>query len=64
MRITKKQIKSQLEELTNICGEGSPTLSDCSIEYILEYLRMAMIYRRFDLEAVKRELANERRSTA
>lgn len=58
--MTNKQLKLRLETLADILG-GKPNFSlSSSTENILDYLKVLAVYRRFDLEATRRELKNER----
>ncbi len=56
--ITRKCIRSELEELVIISGGNKKRLSRSSIADTLDYLKVLLVYRRFDIEATKRELRN------
>lgn len=54
--LTKKQIKLELESLILLVDNGSSVPLVFSIKEDIDYLRMCILYNRFDLEATRREL--------
>lgn len=56
--MTNKQLRLRLETLIDICG-GVPNFTlNSSVENILDRLRILIVYRRYDIEATRRELKN------
>lgn len=55
--LTKKEIKLELERLVTLADSGCSTIvSSTSIKEDIDYLRMCILYSKFDLEATEREL--------
>lgn len=59
--ITATVLKAELKVLIHVFGGAGQIPPDQSIEELLGILKVLAVYRRFDLEAIKRELKHARR---